>query len=111
MGDPFQSAIFAGLPPIAVPITVKMPEPITAPIPNAVNETGPSVFFSACSGLSDSEISLSIDLVLKICLASALAPAYRGIGARRFKCHHAQAGALRLQRSVQAGCLPLALAA
>jgi hypothetical protein len=63
-------------PAIAVPTTVKMPDPITAPMPSAVNETGPSVFFNACSGLSDSEISLSIDLVAKICLASALAPAY-----------------------------------
>ena len=63
-------------PAIAVPTTVNMPEPMTAPIPSAVNETGPSVFFNACSGLSDSEISLSIDLVAKICLASALAPAY-----------------------------------
>src|ERR1700757_2916016 len=81
IGEPFQSAIFAGLPPIAVPITVKMPDPITAPMPSAVSETGPSVFFKACSGLSDSEISLSIDFVAKICLASALAPAYRRIGA------------------------------
>jgi hypothetical protein len=31
-------------PAMAVPTTVKMPEPITAPIPNAVKETGPSVF-------------------------------------------------------------------
>jgi hypothetical protein len=54
-----------------------MPEPITAPIPRAVKETGPSVFFNAFSGISDSDISLSIDFVAKICLASALAPAYR----------------------------------
>jgi hypothetical protein len=86
MGEPFQSAIFAGLPPMAVPMTVKMPEPMTASMPRAVRETGPSVFFRACSGLSDSEISLSIDLVLKICLASALAPAYRRIAAVRFCC-------------------------
>ena len=58
-------------------MTVKMPDPITAPMPSAVSDTGPSVFFSACSGRSDSEISLSIDLVAKICLASALAPAYK----------------------------------
>jgi hypothetical protein len=103
IGEPFQSAIFAGLPPIAVPITVKMPDPITAPMPSAVSETGPNVFFKACSGLSDSEISLSIDFVAKICLASALAPAYRRIGAGRFNCscaseserdcHHAGSGA------------------
>ena len=70
IGEPFQSAIRDGLPPIAVPMTVKMPEPMTAPMPRAVNETGPSVFLRACSGRSDSEISLSIDLVRKICLAS-----------------------------------------
>jgi hypothetical protein len=65
------------LPPIATPMTVKMPEPITAPMPKAVSEIGPRVFFKAFSGNSDSEISLSIDLVAKICLASALAPAYK----------------------------------
>ena len=57
---------------MAVPITVKMPEPITAPMPRAVSETGPRVFLRACSGCSESEISLSIDFVRKICLASAL---------------------------------------
>jgi hypothetical protein len=72
IGEPFQSASFEGLPPIAVPITVKMPDPMTAPMPSAVSETGPSVFFRACSGRSESEISLSIDFVRKICLASAL---------------------------------------
>ena len=46
---------------MAVPMTVKMPDPMTAPIPSAVSETGPSVFLSACSGASDSEMSLSID--------------------------------------------------
>ena len=55
---------------MAVPITVKMPEPITAPMPSAVRENGPSVFRSECSGRSDSEISLSIDLVAKICRPS-----------------------------------------
>ena len=64
----------AGFPPIATPITVKIPDPMTAPMPSAVKETGPSVFFNACSGRSDSEISLSIDLVRNICLVSGLAP-------------------------------------
>jgi hypothetical protein len=72
MGEPFQSAIFDGLPPIAVPMTVKMPEPMTAPMPSAVSETGPRCFLRAHSGRSESEISLSIDFVRKICLASAL---------------------------------------
>lgn len=52
-------------PAIAVPMTVKIPEPITAPMPNAVSDQGPSVFFSRCSGSSDSEISLSMDLHAK----------------------------------------------
>jgi hypothetical protein len=72
MGEPFQSAILEGLPPMAVPMTVKMPEPMTAPIPRAVSETGPSDFLSAFSGFSESEISLSIDLVAKICRGRAV---------------------------------------
>jgi hypothetical protein len=47
---------------MAVPMTVKMPEPMTAPMPRAVSDHGPSDFFSACSGSSDSLISLSMDL-------------------------------------------------
>src|SRR5450631_239161 len=47
---------------MAVPMTVKMPEPITAPIPSAVRDHGPRVFLSECSGSSDSLMSLSIDL-------------------------------------------------
>jgi len=49
-------------PEMAVPMTVKMPEPMTAPMPSAVSDHGPRVFFSACSGSSESRISLSIDL-------------------------------------------------
>ena len=49
-------------PAIAVPITVKMPDPITAPIPRAVSDQGPRLFLRAFSGASDSRISLSIDL-------------------------------------------------
>jgi hypothetical protein len=49
-------------PEIAVPMTVKMPEPMTAPMPSAVSDHGPRVFLSLCSGSSDSRISLSIDL-------------------------------------------------
>src|SRR5258708_6364414 len=52
-------------PAMAVPITVKMPEPITAPMPRAVSEIGPSVFLSLRSGSSESEISLSMDLQQK----------------------------------------------
>src|ERR1700738_3506311 len=39
-----------------------MPEPMMAPIPNAVSDHGPRVFCSRCPGTSDSEISLSMDL-------------------------------------------------
>jgi hypothetical protein len=49
-------------PAMAVPMTVKMPEPMTAPMPSAVSDQGPSDFFSAFSGSSDSRISLSMDL-------------------------------------------------
>src|SRR5271170_522297 len=49
-------------PEMAVPTTVKMPEPITAPMPSDVRETGPSVFLRLVSGFSDSAISLSMDL-------------------------------------------------
>jgi hypothetical protein len=49
-------------PEMAVPMTVKMPEPMTAPMPSAVNDHGPRVFLSRCSGSSESLMSLSIDL-------------------------------------------------
>src|ERR1700733_15566384 len=49
-------------PAMAVPTTVKIPEPITAPMPNAVSDHGPSVFLRQCSGSSESRISLSMDL-------------------------------------------------
>jgi len=61
-------------PAIAVPMTVKIPEPMTAPIPRAVSDHGPSVFLSRCSGSSDSEISLSMDLQAKICVARTVLP-------------------------------------
>ncbi len=66
MGEPFQSVILEGLPPMAVPMTVKMPEPMTMPTPRAVRETGPRDFLRECSGRSESEMSLSMDLVAKI---------------------------------------------
>lgn len=59
-------------PEMAVPMTVKMPEPMTAPMPSAVSDQGPSVFFSACSGCSESEISLSMDLQASSWLGSAV---------------------------------------
>ena len=47
-------------------MTVKIPEPITMPTPRAVRETGPRDFLRECSGRSESEMSLSMDLVAKI---------------------------------------------
>jgi hypothetical protein len=59
---------------MAVPMTVKMPDPTTMPMPRAVSETGPRDFLSECSGSSESEMSLSIDLVAKICRDRVLVP-------------------------------------
>jgi hypothetical protein len=61
-------------PAMAVPTTVKMPEPMTAPIPSPVSDHGPSVFFSRCSGSSDSEISLSMDLHAKSWFGRSMLP-------------------------------------
>jgi hypothetical protein len=47
---------------MAVPMTVKMPEPMTAPMPSEVSDQGPRDFLSLCPGSSDSLMSLSIDL-------------------------------------------------
>ena len=91
-------------PAIAVPITVKMPEPMTAPMPSAVSDQGPSVFFSACSGSSESWISLSIDLRASSWLASLISPRRSGCG-RRQKRHSTgcalPSGSECLRRSVQ----------
>jgi hypothetical protein len=59
-------------PAMAVPMTVKMPEPITAPMPRAVSDHGPRDFFSAFSGSSDSRMSLSMDLQASSWLGSAV---------------------------------------
>jgi hypothetical protein len=59
-------------PAMAVPTTVKMPEPMTAPMPRAVRATGPSVFFRLCSGRSESDMSLSMDFLAKSWLPSGL---------------------------------------
>src|SRR5271167_2401858 len=52
-------------PAAAVPVSTKIPEPMMAPMPSAVSDHGPSVLLSRCSGFSDSEISLSMDLQQK----------------------------------------------
>src|SRR2546430_9912309 len=56
-------------PAAAVPVRIKMPEPMMAPMPSAVSDQGPSDLLSLCSGCSESEISLSIDLQQKTCLS------------------------------------------
>src|SRR5215469_1963321 len=61
-------------PAMAVPMTVKIPEPMTAPMPSAVSDHGPSDFFSACSGSSDSRMSLSMDLQASSWLGRVLLP-------------------------------------
>ena len=53
-------------------MTVKMPDPMTAPMPRAVSDQGPRVFLSACSGSSDSRMSLSMDLQASSWLGSAV---------------------------------------
>ena len=58
-------------PEMAVPMTVKMPEPMTAPMPSAVSDHGPRVFFSACAGSAESLMSLSMDLRAKNWLGRA----------------------------------------
>ncbi len=81
MGEAVQEATLDGLPPMAVPMTVKMPLPMTAPMPSAVSETGPSVLRSACSGRSDSSMSLSMDFVAKICRGRAVSSTGNDVGA------------------------------
>lgn len=66
-------------------MTVKMPEPMTAPIPRAVSDQGPSDFLRALSGSSDSRMSLSMDLQANSWLGSGVllrgaAETFRQIG-------------------------------
>ena len=63
------------LPAAAVPVSVKMPEPITAPIPSAVRLQGPKVRRSFLSGSSEAAISASMLLVRKMLKFAARRPA------------------------------------
>jgi hypothetical protein len=45
-----------------------------APMPSAVSDHGPSVFFSRWAASSESEISLSMDFLAKNWLGSSVAP-------------------------------------
>src|SRR6202044_3090277 len=67
-------------PAAAVPVSTKMPDPITAPIPSAVSDQGPKVFCSRCPGVSDSAISLSIDLQQKSWLSEVRTVAAGSVG-------------------------------
>jgi len=66
-------------------MTVKMPEPMTAPMPSAVRDHGPRVFRSAFSGSSESRISLSIDLREPSCLSRAVLLVPPSVGIGRFR--------------------------
>src|SRR5580700_12277655 len=52
---------------MAVPITVKIPEPITAPIPSEVRLNQPRDFFKRFSGSSESVMSWSMSFLRKSC--------------------------------------------
>ena len=67
-------------PAAAVPVRMKIPEPMIAPIPSAVSDHGPSDLLSRCSGSSESEISLSIDLQQKTCLSEVRMTAAGSVG-------------------------------
>src|SRR6201987_2905877 len=58
-----------GPPAAAFPVRTKIPEPMIAPMPSAVSDHGPSVFFSLCPGSSASAISLSMALEQKTCVS------------------------------------------
>ena len=60
-------------PAAAVPVRMKMPEPITAPMPKAVRLHGPSVRRSFFSGSSEAAISASMLFVRKRLTARRLA--------------------------------------
>src|SRR5437867_2119788 len=53
-------SIFSTFPAAAVPVSVKIPDPMTAPIPKAVMLHGPSVLRSRLAGSSEAAISASI---------------------------------------------------
>src|SRR5271155_4936942 len=62
---------------MAVPMIVKIPEPITAPIPSDVRLSHPSDFFSCFSRISESEISRSISFLRKSCAPNRHLPRER----------------------------------
>src|SRR6266567_2464887 len=57
---------------MAVPMIVKMPEPMTAPIPSEVRLSQPRDFFNRTSAFSESDMSWSIPLQRKSCEATHL---------------------------------------
>src|SRR5208283_1902689 len=67
-------------PAAAVPVRMKIPEPMMAPMPRAVSDQGPRVFCRRWPGDSDSEISLSIDLQQKSWLLEVRMTAAGSVG-------------------------------
>src|SRR5258708_4165272 len=57
---------------MAVPMIVKMPEPMTAPIPSEVRLSQPGDFFNRTSAFSESHMTWSIPLQRKSCEATDL---------------------------------------
>jgi len=55
---------------MAVPMIVKMPEPMTAPMPSEVRLSHPKDFFNRTSAFSESDSSWSILLQWKSCDAT-----------------------------------------
>src|ERR1700735_2291906 len=89
----------------AVPTTVKIPEPMTAPMPSAVSDQGPRVFCRQCSGSSESLISLSIDLVANSCFRSVSAPLLYHPARPRAIHRKVPQGRLRVAQDVSPGLL------
>jgi hypothetical protein len=79
-------------------MTVKMPEPMTAPMPSAVSDHGPRVFLRECPGSSESRISLSMDLQAISWLGRACLLVRAGVNCCR--CRRFSAGSESLCRSV-----------
>src|SRR5208337_4790708 len=73
-------------PAMAVPMTVKMPEPMTAPIPSEVKLSQPRDFFNLISAFSESDRSWSILLHRKRCEAKRALRSRPGLGMIGFQC-------------------------
>lgn len=68
-----------GFPAAAVPVRVKIPLPITAPMPRAVRLHGPSVLRRLLRGSSDAAISSSMLFVRNSWLSAVGLPAFQSV--------------------------------